>query len=81
MIAFLNSSNGNGGAQTTGTLLFGTRMFLSTRFLVGRSYRQPSERLESSVADIQRARAAVSVVFLVIVFDILSIFISDTIKQ
>lgn len=75
MITF--SSNGNGGAQTESALLFDTRMFLSARFLVGRSHRQPSKRLEGSVADFQRARAAVSVVFLVIVHDVLSIFIGN----
>jgi len=41
-------------------------MFLSDWRHAGRPYRQPSERLETFAADIQRARIAVHIVFLVV---------------
>jgi len=58
-------SDGTIYAKTAGILLFDSGMFPPDWRCFGSYYRQPSERLETIITDIQRTGIAVFVIFLV----------------
>lgn len=78
---YSNSSDGVGAAQSTGTLLFASGMFLSDWRYCGFFYRQPSERLEALVAVVQHAGTAVPLVLLVPSLTVLHIIIITCLYQ